>query len=297
MSQPASLSLSSAHVAQQFARRNPLDSAQFLYGEIAQRMLQRLSYIRLDPKDILDAGCGNAHALEPLRARYPGLDYTGLDHCAALLDTAKNRYEAKPGFWHKLRNRPTKPITFVWADLARTGLATESQDLIWSNMALHWHPRPHDVIAEWRRLLRPQMLVMFSTFGPGSLRELREAVEAAELGTHMPEFVDMHDYGDLLLRNGFFDPVMDQEIITLTYRHAEKLLADVQTLGGNPSLQRRSGLVGRQWRQRLLEQLEKQRHMDGTIHLTIEIAYGHAWRAVPHRSTPGNIPISAQNKR
>src|SRR5690625_1488796 len=122
MSQPASLSLSSTHVARQFARRNPLDPAQFLYGEIAQRMLQRLSYIRIQPHTILDAGCGNAHALEPLRAQYPDLNYIGLDFCAPLLDTARRRFASKPGFWQKLRNRPTPPATFVLADMAKTGL-------------------------------------------------------------------------------------------------------------------------------------------------------------------------------
>lgn len=292
MSQPASLRLNPEHVIQQFARRDPLDAAQFLYGEIAQRMLQRLSYIRITPKTILDAGCGSAHALEPLRAQYPDLDYTGLDACAPLLETARKRFAAKPGFWQKLRNRPTPPVNFVLADMARTGLDAESIDLVWSNMALHWHPEPHRVIAEWRRILRPGALAMFSALGPGSLVELRQAIREANLQTNIPQFVDMHDFGDLLLENGFQDPVMDQEVITLTYRSAEKLLQDLRILGGNPSMDRRAGLPGRGWHQRLLDNLESQRHMDGTIHLTIEVAYGHAWRAAAHRTTTGETRIS-----
>lgn len=292
MSLPSSLPLDSRHVAQQFARRDPLDAAQFLYGEIAQRMLQRLSYIRIKPHTVLDAGCGNAHALEPLRAQYPNLDYIGLDSCPALLTTARQRYMAKPGFWQKLRNRPTPPLRFVHADMAQTGLTAESVDLVWSNMAVHWHPKPHDVIAEWRRILRPGALAMFSSLGPGSLLELRNAIADAELGTHTPQFVDMHDFGDLLLENGFLDPVMDQETITLTYRSARKLLEDIRLLGGNPSMERRRGLAGRAWHQRLISSLEKQRHIDGTIHLSIEVAYGHAWRAAAHRDSSGETRIS-----
>lgn len=292
MSQPSSLRLNSTHVAQQFARRNPLDSAQFLFGEIAQRMLQRLSYIRITPHHVLDAGCGNAHALEPLRAQYPDINYTGLDFCAPVLDTARSRYASKPGFWQKLRNRPTPPANFVLADMAQTGLDAESIDLIWSNMALHWHPEPHRVIAEWRRLLRPGMLAMFSSLGPGSLVELRTAVQDADLGTATPQFVDMHDFGDLLLENGFLDPVMDQEVITLTYQNAEKMLQDLRILGGNPSIDRRAGLAGRAWRQRLIDSLEQQRHLDGTLHLTLEVAYGHAWRAAAHRNATGETRIS-----
>ncbi|HEU0230267.1 MAG TPA: methyltransferase domain-containing protein [Burkholderiaceae bacterium] len=283
MSQPPTLPLSPAHVIQQFSRRSPLDAAQFLYGEVAQRMLQRLSYIRVAPKSVLDAGCGAGHAIEPLRSRYPEMDYTGLDSCAALLDVARQRYTEKPGLWNKLRNKPARAVRFVEADMAASGLPDESLDLIWSNMALHWHPRPHDVLSEWRRTLKPGALVMFSCLGPGSLKNLREALTAADIHTATPAFVDMHDFGDLLIQRGFSDPVMDQEILTLTYREAGKLLDDIRDLGGNPSLARQRGLAGRAWKQRLTAALEKQRHMDGTIHLELEIAYGHAWRSMPRK--------------
>ncbi len=278
MSHTPSLRLNARHVTQQFARRNPLDAAQFLYGEVAQRMLQRLSYIRIAPQQVLDAGCGAAHALEPLRARYPDLDYHGLDACAPLLETARQRYQAQPGFWQRLRNRPTQPVTFIQADMARSGLPDESMDLVWSNMALHWHPEPHDVIREWRRVLRSEALAMFSALGPGSFIELRQALQRADLVTATPTFVDMHDFGDLLMQEGFVDPVMDQEVITLTYRNGQRLLEDLRILGGNPAIDRRAGLSGRAWRERLIHSLEAARHQDGTLHLSVEVAYGHAWR-------------------
>lgn len=279
MSQSPSLRVSSQHVNLQFTRRAPLDAAQFLYGEVAQRMLQRLSYIRFNPHNILDAGCGAGHALEPLRARYPTLNYTGLDACSALLDIAKKRYQTKPGLWQKLRNKPTPPVNFIQADLVASGLEAQSQDLVWSNMALHWHPEPHEVLAEWRRILKVGGLAMFSCLGPGSLTELRSAITSANLGTATPQFVDMHDFGDLLIDHGFLDPVMDQEIITLTYKTPIKLLEDMKILGGNPSIDRRAGLAGKEWRQKLLAALERQRHQDGTIHLSLEVSYGHAWRS------------------
>lgn len=291
MSQPPALRISAQNVMQQFARRAPLDAAQFLYGEVALRMLQRLSYIRINPVRILDAGCGACHGLETLRARYRDLEYIGLDNCQPMIDAARERHETMPGLWERLRNKLSPQMHFICADMAATTLPPNSQDFIWSNMALHWHPEPHKVFAEWRRILEPGGLVMFSCLGPGSMAELRQAVKEADLGTKTPEFVDMHDFGDLLLQNGFADPVMDQEVITLTYRNAEKLLEDVKILGGNPSLDRRKGLVGRGWRDRLLFALEKQRHADGTLHLTLEVAYGHAWRAASI-TTQGETRIS-----
>src|SRR3546814_11930818 len=121
------------------------------------------------------------------------------------------------------------------------------------------------MLVEWRRILTPGALAMFSCLGPGSLAELRSSVLDAGLKTATPQFVDMHDFGDLLIQRGFADPVMDQEILTLTYRTPEKLLEDMRILGGNPSLDRKPGLSGRKWRQRLLDALEAQRTADGKI--------------------------------
>ncbi|WP_269901168.1 methyltransferase domain-containing protein [Paenalcaligenes faecalis] len=293
---PQSRPINPDHVRLQFNRRAPLDAAQFLYGEIAQRMLSRLSYMTLQPAQILDAGCGAGHAIDPLRARYVDMDYVGVDHSPALLAVAEQRHSHQPSLWQRLRKTTQKTPIFVEADMAKTNLAAQSFDLIWSNLALHWHPEPHAVIEEWRRLLRPDKLLLFSTFGPATLIELRNALHAAGIRTATMEFVDMHDYGDLLLQHGFSDPVMDQEIITLTYKSAESLLADVRALGGNPHPARR--VIGRADYLKLIQALESQRHMDGTIHLSIEVAYGHAWRtAIQKQGNEIHIPISSIKRK
>jgi len=284
MSHPATLRIDSAHVTRQFARRSPLDAAQFLYGEVAQRMLQRLSYIRVSPGALLDAGCGAAHAFARLRARFPNARYAGLDACEALLRVARQRHGVKPGLWQKVTGRSyDADARFIQADLANTTLAPESLDLVWSNLALHWHPAPHRVLAEWHRILKPGALAMFSCFGPTSFQEIRRAIVQGDLHTSALPLVDMHDVGDLLLQHGFSDPVMDQEVLTLTYRSPQALLQDLRALGGNPSLDRRATLPGRQWHARLLCALERQRRADGTLCLTVEIAYGHAWRSAAQR--------------
>jgi len=292
MSSPEPLRISRAHVIRQFARRSPLDAAQFLYGEVAQRMLARLAYIRVSPATLLDAGCGAAHALAALQSRFPQTQYLGLDACPALLAVARQRH--RPGLWQKLRARPGSLPRFIQADLADTALPPENLEMIWSNLALHWHPAPHRVLAEWRRVLKPGALAMFSCLGAASLPELRHVLAQADLGTSPLPLVDMHDLGDLLLQHGFADPVMDQESLTLTYRSPEKWLQDLHLLGGNPALDRRRGLTGRQWYARLLSALEAQRNADGTLSLTLEITYGHAWRsAVQHVPGETRVAISA----
>lgn len=302
MSHPSStpyptLPLVPAHVAQQFSRRGDLTDAQFLYGEIARRMLGRLQYIRLQPTALLDAGCGAGDNLPLLRQRYPDVAYLGLDVSETLLTHARMRHAAGGiGSWlSKLVGRgPTTP-RFIHGDLANTRIAPESLDLVWSNWAMHWHPAPHAVLAEWRRVLKVGGLAMFSCLGPATLRELRQALDDAGLRTATPSFVDMHDFGDLLVENGFSDPVMDQETLTLTYRSPQRLLKEVRTLGGNPARDRRAGLVGREWMNRLHAALESQRNAAGVIPLTLEVSYGHAWRSAARRSAPNEtrLPISA----
>jgi malonyl-CoA O-methyltransferase len=334
------LPIDPAHVVRQFARRGDLEDAQFLYGEIARRMLDRLRYIRIQPERLIDAGCGAGASVPLLRERYPEAAYVGLDACAPLLDIARSRNApaAPQGMLSRLfgslggkraargaRGGPaayaaanrvpdasaehastgralggttsgsrsqTGPIEFLLGDLAATGLPPESLELVWSNLAMHWHPQPHAVLAEWRRILKVNGLAMFSCLGPGTMKELRQAVADAGLRTATPSFVDMHDFGDLLVENGFADPVMDQETLTLTYKTPERLLEDVWTLGGNPSTGRRAGLATRAWRQRLCDALEAQRTPEDVIKLSIEVSYGHAWRTAARRVSPGETHLS-----
>ena len=296
MSTPNTLPLNATHVALQFGRRGDLSAAQFLYGEVARRMDERLRLVRLQPEQILDAGCGAGQQIALLHGRYPEARYIGQDHTPALLGYAQQ--EAKKyfssGWRQKLAQWRGAPAKTHWlkTDLAQTGLAPESRELVWSNLALHWHAAPHDVLQEWGRILRVNGLVFFSCFGPATLQEVRAAAQQAGLKTVTPSFVDMHDFGDLLIEKGFADPVMDQEVLTLTYATPEKLLADVKALGGNPSIGRRPGLLGRDRYQRLLAALETQRKGDGRLHLTVEVAYGHAWRSSTLRTTPGETRIS-----
>lgn len=283
------------HVAHQFARRGDLSDAAFLYGEIDARMRERLRYIRLEPARMLDAGCAAGAGQAGLAERFPQAAYVGIDQCATLIAQAQARHAAPGGargLLQRLRRSGPAVPEFHVADLAATGLAPESVQLVWSNLALHWHPVPHAVLGEWRRVLAVGGLAMFSCLGPASLREVRAAVDAAGLRTQTLPFVDMHDFGDILIESGFDDPVMDQETLTLTYSSPERLLADVRALGGNPARGRRTGLAGRGFRDRLHAALEAQRQPDGLLHLTLEVAYGHAWRAAARQARPGETRVS-----
>lgn len=294
---PDRLAIEPQHVKRQFDRRGNMSAAEFLYGEIARRMFERLKLIRLEPGMILDAGCGAGRRLAALGDRYPQASIIGLDHNPRLLALA--RQSVKGSLWQKLSSRLQRKSRwqFIEAPLHDSGLSPESIDLIWSNLALHWHPEPHNVLREWSRLLRPNGLAFFTVWGPATGRELRDAVLAAGLQTATLPLVDMHDVGDIMIEQGFADPVMDQETITLTYDTATALLADARALGGNPNAQRKASLASRAWRGRLIDALESNRK-DGKLTLTIEVAYGHAWRsAIRHQAGETRISVQAIGRK
>ena len=283
------------HVRQQFARRGALQDARFFYDEIAARMIDRLGYIKVSPTQLVDAGCGPGNSLPMLAERYDQATIIGVDHCPDFIRQCETRYQAGgvKSWLQRLRGR--RAFSFLEADLAAMPLAAESVDMVWSNLALHWHRQPHDVIREWRRVLKISGLAMFSCLGPGTFREVRDAVTRAGLQTQTMQFVDMHDFGDILLDHGFMDPVMDQEVITLTYRTVDAMLKDVRALGGNPSEARADGLKGKAWYQRLRDGLEAGRQPDGLLKLSLEVAYGHAWCRPVRQNAAGEtlVPISS----
>lgn len=270
----------------------------FLRREIAARMFERLELIRLAPDHIIDAGCGAGADLLVLQERYPAARLTGVDASAAMLETAHGSQQAALSSVNRLLGKllPARlgasvglgvGAQLLCADFAGLPFEAGSTDLVWSNLALHWHPQPDRVFAEWRRVLRVDGLLMFSCFGPDTFKELRAAFATLDGAPHSLPFVDMHDFGDMLVDVGFSTPVMDMETLTVTYTSVEKLLADVRALGGNPLATRRQGLIGRKAWARVLAELERGRRADGTIALTFEVIYGHAFRPVSRKTAAG----------
>jgi malonyl-CoA O-methyltransferase len=185
----------------------------------------------------------------------------------------------------------------VCADFGQLPLKAAGIDMVWSNLALHWHPQPHSVLAEWARVLRVDGLLMFCCFGPDTFKELREVATITGSDARVLPFVDLHDYGDMLVNAGFASPVMDMEKLNITYSSAEKLLADVRAFGGNPLEDRSRGLMSRQGGQAFKRALEQLADRDGRLGLTIEVIYGHAFRARPRTTGTGEPIVHFERRR
>lgn len=239
-----------------------------LESEVGERMLERLAYVRVSPQRILDAGCGPAPQAAALARRYPRARLLALDFSLPMLARAR----AAGGWRARLTGRA--PLA-VCAALERLPLATGSVQLVWSNMALHWAGQASAAMAEFQRVLAPEGLLMFSTVGPDTLKELRAAAGAA----HVHRFADMHDLGDALVAAGFSAPVMDMEMLTLRYADAAGLVSDLRASG--QALARRDrarGLAGRLLRAALA---------NAGASASIEVIYGHAWKSAPRKTADG----------
>src|SRR5512134_3200871 len=242
-----------------------------LAREVERRMAERLAYVRHDPARILDAGCGAA-GLAILRERYPAAEVVATDFALGMLRRARDARPLTARARSLLRGAREH---FVCADISALPLKPGACSMVWSNLALAWSGDIDATLREWHRALEVGGLLMFSTYGPDTLKELRTAF--ADTTPHVHPFADMHDVGDALVAAGFADPVMDMEVITLTYGSPEGLIADLRAGGlRNAHADRRRALTGaRRWvrARTALAGLAR----DGRVPASFEIVYGHAW--------------------
>ena len=257
------------------ASASTYDEHAFLQREIGERLFERLQYIKLVPQRVLDIGSGTGHATQRLRERYPEAELIALDIAPGMLNYARQKTGSPSLFKRLLGKLPRQ--RYLCADAEALPLASECIDLALSNLALQWCD-PERVAMEASRVLKPRGLFMFTTFGPDTLKELRAAFKAIDDTPHVNTFPDMHDIGDILVHAGFADPVMDQEIITLTYTDLKSLLRELKGIGAHNVLPGRStGLMGRRRWQRMVDAYESLRK-EGRLPATYEVVYGHAWK-------------------
>ncbi|MFA6921322.1 MAG: malonyl-ACP O-methyltransferase BioC [Gallionella sp.] len=266
------------------------DATAVLQREVCTRMLERLEYIKLQPARLLDVGSGTGWGGRQLAEKYPKAQLISLDIAIGMLQNAQSR----AGWWQKLFGGRAQMA--VCADVEALPLASGSIDMVWSNLALQWCNDLPATFAGINRVMKVDGLLMFSTFGPDTLQELRQAFSGVDEHSHLSRFADMHDIGDMLVQAGFSEPVMDMEYLTLTYDDVRGVLQDLKTIGAsNATAGRNQGLTGKNAWARLLENYEKLRR-DGKLPATYEVVYGHAWRAAPRVTRDGAAIIKTSFK-
>ncbi len=237
----------SSEIAAHFDRAaQSYDQAAIIQQEVGLRLLERLDLIKCDPAIILDLGCGTGFLTPTLAQRYPKARIIDLDLSEGMLGIAK-------------KNKASQQHA-VCGDAEYLPIKNRSVDFILSNCVFHWFCNPQNALAEIRRVLKPDGLLLFSTFGPDTLKELRAS----------DPFIDMHHIGDLLLEYQLQDPVVDMEMITLMYQNFAGLISDLKDTGEDLALQLNMT-------EKLINADESYRGHDNQLPATFEVIYGHAW--------------------
>lgn len=266
-------------------------AAAVLAREVEARMLERLQYVKLAPARMLDAGCGVGHGAARLAERYPGGRVLALDFALPMLQAAQRR---EPWLRRALKRAR---VDCLCADLDALPLSAASVDLAWSNLALHCAGDPQPALKELRRVLKVGGLLMFSCYGPDTLKELKSAFAAHDAAARVHDFIDMHDLGDMLSHCGYSAPVMDMELITLTYAGVDALLEDLRATGQQNALAGRSrGPTGKGVFGAMRAAYEKLRR-DGRLPASFEIIYGHAWKPQPRLADDGRAIVKLDFQR
>ena len=249
------------------------DAAAGLQHEVESRLLESLDYLEdRTPEVILDLGCGPAHAATVMRKRWPRARVIAMDLALPMLQQARPR-----SGWNPLQ----KPLDRINADARALPLADNTVDVLFCNLCLQWVDDLPAVFAGFRRVLKPDGLLLCSTFGPDTLREMHEAFCAVDNVPHVSPFASIAQFGDALMHAGFRNPVLDRDEFVHGYDDLPALMRELRAIGATNALAtRRHTLTGKARFSAAAAAYEGERR-DGRLPATWEVVYAQAWAPQP----------------
>jgi SAM-dependent methyltransferase len=243
--------------------------ATFLLDRVAEDMVDRLQAVTRDFSDVADIWTPNAAVLEALRARFASIRHIRVEDAEVL---------------------PLQP---------------EALDLAVSALAFQFVNDLPGVLAQIRRALRPDGLLLAAMIGGDTLTELRQSFAEAEaecesgVSPRVAPFADLRDVGALLQRAGFALPVTDVDRTVVRYDNAFALMQDLRRMGATNVMIERRRAPTRPATMMRMAQIYAQRFADpdGRIRATFDIIWLSGW--APHESQqkplrPGSAKASLE---
>ena len=258
-------------VVQAFDRASAsYDAAAALQERVRNELMGRLADLELAPASILDLGAGTGHASRALKRRYPEAIVVAVDIAPGMLEKARHQ------------SRWLRRFERVRADAYTLPFRGGSFDLIFSSLMLQWCDDLDAVFAEITRVLKPGGALIFSTFGPDTLLELRESWRASDApGNHVNHFFDAPSLGSALMHAGLSEPVLDVDRIVMGYDDVLTLMRELKSIGAhNVTRGRARGLTGRKRLAAMTQAYESLRR-DGKLPATYEVIHAICWGGEP----------------
>ena len=266
-----------------------------LPARVNAELLERLQFFRLEPRVIIDLGCGAGEGAMALRRRFPRARVVAIDLAFGMTRQARRGQR----FWRRFE--------CVCADAYALPLASQSVDLVFSSLMLQWCDDPLALFAQLQRVLRPGGLVLFSSFGPDTLHELRDAWAVADAHSHVSAFADMSQLGAAISHAGLAEPVIDREIQLRHYPQVRELMDQLRAVGAShAAADRRRSLTGPGRIRSMVDAYELLRTAAG-LPASWEVIYGAAFAGTGRtgRAGPGSdrstgettVPLSAVRSR
>ncbi len=224
------------------------DSEAVLQREVGHALLQLLP-AGLQVTRWLDLGCGTGYFCRQLQLRFPQATGTGVDIAPGMLQQAR---ALRPG------------VHYLCGDANAIALAENSQDLVFSSLALQWCDDFAHVLDEVWRVLKPGGLLLFSSLASGTLYELAQSWQAAGVGNRVNRFRCFQEYGRLCADSGLQVELLECRPWLQHYSDVRAVTRHLRGIGAQ-HLQHgeRAGLLGRVARQRLLQHYESLRQPQG----------------------------------
>ena len=273
------------------------EAAAALQHAVEARLLESLDYLddpalqREPPQRVLDLGCGTGRASIAMQKRWPKAQIVSLDLALPMLRQARGTSARSMGW---LSNPFARKPAQVCADARALPLAEASVDVLFSNLCVQWVEDLDALFAGFRRVLKPNGLLLVSTFGPETLWELRDAFAHADAAPHVSPFADIAGFGDALVRAGFRPPVLDREEETTHYPDLPALMRELRAIGATNALaSRRHTLTGRSRFATAASAYETHRDAQG-LPATWETITAMAW--APEAGTPlreGDVDVAS----
>ncbi len=238
----------------------------------ATEMDSRLQFVHIRPQEIVLMGADFFNSPRLLTQRYPEASLLEIEPDLAFLQASQRIGKKSKNLWEKFRNKHPKQIQqSLYEPINLAGA-----EMLWSNLSLQIDNDISGALSNWSHILKAEGMLFMATFGPDTLQEVFTLLQTHHIEVKREKLWDMHDIGDILLANGFMQPITDMSRLSIQYKAADNFWEDMALLRLFDAFQIQAP---KEVYQKLITDAIEQKQLET---ITLEIVYAHALKKPEH---------------